>query len=118
MKIGKEFFGEKKVTNKLLPLYGSEDFSFFLKEKPGCYFLLGSGRKEDDDDVHTSNFNFNDDLIPIASDFWIKIAEERLGLEKYLGNYKLENVDKNKEEKILNDEKEKLKNSSKKIKKK
>ena len=25
------------------PTMGAEDFSFFLREKPGCYFLIGNG---------------------------------------------------------------------------
>lgn len=28
--------------------------------------------------LHTSNFNFNDNLIDIASRFWLKLAEDRL----------------------------------------
>jgi metal-dependent amidase/aminoacylase/carboxypeptidase family protein len=37
-------FGKEKVNNNDLPDMGSEDFSEYLKVKPGCYFYLGNGR--------------------------------------------------------------------------
>ena len=131
LKIGKEFFGENKVTDVKLPLYCSEDFSFYLKEKPGCFFFLGSARTENDGYLHTQNFNFNDDLIPVAADFWIKVAEERLGFDKTIFGVKnLTDVNdgseklspKENETKTIEEEegeyKVKVKTASKKIKKK
>jgi metal-dependent amidase/aminoacylase/carboxypeptidase family protein len=34
--------GENNVL-EFEPTMGSEDFSFYLLEKPGCYFLIGNG---------------------------------------------------------------------------
>lgn len=43
-KVAKKFFGEDKAGKFRLPVKASEDFSFYLKEKPGAFFHLGSGR--------------------------------------------------------------------------
>jgi len=116
LKLGKEFFGEDKISDNLLPFYASEDFAYYMKEKPGVFFFICSARNENDGYLHTENFNFNDDLLPIAANFWIKIAEERLGLDKQIFNIKslgdltVEEEEENKKDKITN--------SSKKIKKK
>lgn len=37
-------FGEDKFTQAGLPLTGSEDFSYFSREKPGCFVFFGSGK--------------------------------------------------------------------------
>lgn len=120
-KIAKDFFGNDKVLDDILPVYASEDFSRYLKEKPGCYFFLASQKSEKDGYLHTENFNFNDDVIAVGANFWIKIAEERLGLDKSLFN--VPNAQESlKEIKFLEEEeeknKQKVKETSKKIRKK
>ncbi|HUY83165.1 MAG TPA: M20 aminoacylase family protein [Steroidobacteraceae bacterium] len=65
------------------PTMGAEDFSFFLLEKPGCYFLIGNGdgahrmggHGEGPCMLHNPSYDFNDALIPIGGSAWVKIAE-------------------------------------------
>ena len=40
--VATELLGEDQVT-QFTPTMGSEDFSFFLQAKPGCYFAIGNG---------------------------------------------------------------------------
>jgi amidohydrolase len=65
------------------PTMGAEDFSFFLLEKPGCYFLIGNG---DGDHrvgghgagpcmLHNPSYDFNDELIPLGGSMWVRLAE-------------------------------------------
>jgi len=56
----------------------SEDFSFFLLEKPGAYFFLGSAREENDVMCHSDKYDFNDELIKPSMKFWFEIAKDRL----------------------------------------
>jgi hippurate hydrolase len=35
-----------------MPVRGSEDFAFYLQEKPGAFFFLGSAKKENDTMLH------------------------------------------------------------------
>jgi amidohydrolase len=68
------------------PTMGAEDFSFYLLEKPGCYFLIGNG-----DGVHRSgghgmgpcmlhnpSYDFNDELVQLGGSMWVRLAESWL----------------------------------------
>ena len=68
------------------PTMGAEDFSFFLQEKPGCYFLIGNGDGEHREGghglgpcmLHNPSYDFNDDLIPLGATAWVRLAERWL----------------------------------------
>ena len=68
------------------PTLGSEDFSFFLEARPGCYFVIGNGdgahrshgHGEGPCTLHNPNYDFNDELIPLGATAWVRIAEEWL----------------------------------------
>jgi hippurate hydrolase len=65
------------------PTMGAEDFSYFLLEKPGCYFLIGNGdgghriggHGMGPCMLHNPSYDFNDDLIPLGATMWVKLAE-------------------------------------------
>ena len=65
------------------PTMGAEDFSFFLLEKPGCYFVIGNGDGAHRDlghadgpcMLHNPSYDFNDALLPIGSTMWVRLAE-------------------------------------------
>ena len=68
------------------PTMGAEDFSYFLLEKPGCYFLIGNGDGEHREGghgmgpcmLHNPSYDFNDDLIPLGATLWVNMAEKWL----------------------------------------
>jgi len=78
--------GQDQVID-FTPTMGSEDFSFFLQEKPGCYFALGNGDGDHRDllhgmgpcTLHNPSYDFNDALIPIGASLWARLVEARLG---------------------------------------
>lgn len=65
------------------PTMGAEDFSYYLLEKPGCYFLIGNGDGSHRIGghglgpcmLHNPSYDFNDDLIPLGGSMWVKMAE-------------------------------------------
>ena len=65
------------------PTMGAEDFSYFLLEKPGCYFVIGngdgshraSGHGLGPCTLHNPSYDFNDDLIPLGATMWVRLAE-------------------------------------------
>lgn len=59
----------------------SEDFSFYQKEIPGCFFILGCGDDEHKSYLHTSIYDFNDKSIPIGVEMYIRIFEEKFNLK-------------------------------------
>ncbi len=68
------------------PTMGAEDFSFFLLEKPGCYFLIGNGDGAHREGghglgpcmLHNPSYDFNDELIPLGATLWVRLAEKWL----------------------------------------
>ena len=40
-RVAEKVFGVANVSGEGLPLPGSEDFAFFLEDKPGAFFALG-----------------------------------------------------------------------------
>jgi amidohydrolase len=65
------------------PTMGAEDFSYFLQEKPGCYFLIGNGDGAHREGghglgpcmLHNPSYDFNDELIPLGATLWVRMAE-------------------------------------------
>jgi metal-dependent amidase/aminoacylase/carboxypeptidase family protein len=69
------------------PTMAAEDFSYFLQEKPGCYFVIGNGdgahrsaaHGEGPCVLHNPSYDFNDELIPLGGSMWVRLAEKWLG---------------------------------------
>jgi len=58
---------------------GTEDFAWMLGEVPGCYFMLGNGEGEFHGcSVHNPHYDFNDELIRLGSDCWVKLVGDFL----------------------------------------
>ncbi len=68
------------------PTMGAEDFSYFLLEKPGCYFLIGNGDGSHRAGghgmgpcmLHNPSYDFNDELIPLGATLWVQLARKWL----------------------------------------
>jgi hippurate hydrolase len=65
------------------PTLGAEDFSFYLLEKPGCYFLIGNGEGNHRHAghglgpcvLHNASYDFNDELIGLGGEMWGRLVE-------------------------------------------
>ncbi len=75
--IAAEIAGVDKVDTDVAPSMGGEDFSFMLEQRPGAYIFLGNG---DSSELHTDNYDFNDDAIPLGTSYWVRLAERALPL--------------------------------------
>lgn len=61
------------------PMSFSEDFAHFAAAVPGCFLLLGNGeRGPHGQPLHSSDYDFNDALIPIGVKFWTTLVRDRL----------------------------------------
>ncbi len=82
--VAEEILGSSNVDSNVAPAMASEDFGAMLREVPGCYLWLGQNTGEDDkpcnNSLHTPHYDFNDDVIPIGTEFWIKLVERSLKL--------------------------------------
>ena len=75
-----ELLGEEKLIRNPRASMGSEDFAYMLQERPGCYVWLGIGTTEKEGGcmLHSSNYDFNDEVLPIGASYWVKLVENNL----------------------------------------
>lgn len=65
------------------PMSFSEDFAHFSAAVPGCFLLLGNGETgPNGKPLHASDYDFNDALLPIGAEFWVRLVQHRLPLRK------------------------------------
>lgn len=63
------------------PMSFSEDFAHFCAAVPGCFLLLGNGEDgANGQPLHSSDYDFNDALLPIGAEFWAALVRDRLPL--------------------------------------
>jgi len=74
--VAKKLFGEKNVNTEINPSMGGEDFSYLLEKKPGSYLYIGQGDENHKAHLHTSKYDFNDQLLPIGVNYWVKLVTE------------------------------------------
>ncbi|MFL4468671.1 amidohydrolase [Tateyamaria armeniaca] len=61
------------------PMSFSEDFAHFSAAVPGCFLLMGNGQEGPcGQPLHSDDYDFNDDLLPIGAAFWAQLVRDRL----------------------------------------
>ena len=74
--VAKDLVGEDKVITDIDPSMGGEDFSYLLEEKPGTYLYLGQGDEKHKAHLHTTKYDFNDNLLPLGVNFWVELVKK------------------------------------------
>ena len=74
-KIAKEMVGEENVNTNIDPSMGGEDFSYLLNKKPGSYLYIGQGDENHKAHLHTTKYDFNDNLLPIGVNYWVNLVK-------------------------------------------
>lgn len=87
-----------KVSSEQLPMLGGEDFSYYLQQRPGCFFFLGTqelltrglaaydgaeDQPRSNCACHGTAYDFNDNVLPRAVSMFIRIIEDRFGIDLY-----------------------------------
>jgi hippurate hydrolase len=67
--------GKERVDPSVPPVMGAEDFSYMLEARPGAFIFIGNG---DSAGLHHPQYNFNDEVIPFGTSYWIKLVETAL----------------------------------------
>ena len=70
--VAEDLMGADRVEQDTVPVMGSEDFSYMLKERPGAYLFLGQGESAG---LHNEKYDFNDDISPIGASFFARLVE-------------------------------------------
>ena len=67
-----------KVILDADPSTGSEDFAYMLQARPGCYIWLGNGNRDGGCMLHNPHYDFNDEILPIGTSYWVSLVEQEL----------------------------------------
>ena len=73
--VAADVVGGPHVDTAMVPVMGAEDFSFMLEERPGAFIFVGNGPSAG---LHHPAYNFNDEVIPIGTSYWVKLVETAL----------------------------------------
>ena len=76
---GAKLLGADKVIHARLPGMGGEDFAYMAQKVPGCFVRIGQADGEKGSKpVHTVQYDFNDDILPIGASLWATLVEQEL----------------------------------------
>jgi hippurate hydrolase len=73
--VASEVVGRERVDADVPPVMGAEDFSYMLEARPGAFIFVGNG---DSAGLHHPAYNFNDEVIPVGTSYWVKLVETAL----------------------------------------
>ena len=73
--VASQVVGDNRVDTTVPPVMGAEDFSFMLEARPGAFIFVGNG---DSAGLHHPAYNFNDEVIPVGTSYWVKLVETAL----------------------------------------
>jgi len=73
--VAAEIVGDARVDTRYPPMMGAEDFSYMLEARPGALIWIGNG---DSAGLHHPAYNFNDDVIPIGTSYWVRLVESTM----------------------------------------
>jgi hippurate hydrolase len=74
--------GAAGVETAMRPSMASEDFAYFLRERPGALVWLGGDDAAHEHPLHSPHYDFNDALLDIGCAFWLTLAGMALPMEK------------------------------------
>ena len=80
--VAESLVGAERVNRDLDPSMGAEDFSYMLQVKPGAYLRIGQGGTTGvgSTSLHSSRYDFNDDILPLGSALHAGLIEQSMPL--------------------------------------
>jgi amidohydrolase len=67
------------LRRDMAPAMTGEDFAWYLGHRPGAFAWIGNGPSEGGRELHNSNYDFNDAILPAASGYLAGVAKRALG---------------------------------------
>jgi amidohydrolase len=66
------------LRRDLAPAMTGEDFAWYLQERPGAFVWIGNGPADEGRGLHSSNYDYNDAILPAASAYLASVAKRAL----------------------------------------
>ncbi|HWK43437.1 MAG TPA: M20 aminoacylase family protein [Stellaceae bacterium] len=79
--IAERLLGAGNVDRAPQASMGGEDFAYMLQVKPGAYLRIGNGPDTEGRKLHQTNYDFNDEVLPIGASYWAQLVEQTLTSE-------------------------------------
>ncbi|MGH1398460.1 MAG: M20 aminoacylase family protein [Alphaproteobacteria bacterium] len=80
--VARDMIGAENVDTDVAPVMGAEDFGAMLMQVPGCYIFMGQAEEDESSIhnhmVHTPQYDFNDAIIPMGVEYWVRVVEGAL----------------------------------------
>lgn len=77
-----KILGQKGLVSMEYPSMGAEDFSYYLREVPGCYVRIGACREGwENIPLHSPAFDFDEEALKIGAAFFDQVVRE--AIERY-----------------------------------
>jgi amidohydrolase len=73
--VAADIAGSLHVETQMAPVMGAEDFAYMLEARPGAFIFVGNG---DSAGLHHPAYDFNDDVIPAGTSYWVRLVETAL----------------------------------------
>ncbi|MFZ9887040.1 MAG: M20 metallopeptidase family protein [Myxococcota bacterium] len=75
----REVFGHSSLLTSEPPSLGSEDFSLYLQQVPGCYVRIGARRPDwEYVPLHSPCFTIDEDALPVGAAYFEQVARRAL----------------------------------------
>lgn len=79
--VGDRVFGSGNVIRDAEPSTASEDFSHMLQVRPGAYIWLGHGGEASGCTLHSPDYDFNDEILPLGAGYLAALVEAALPVD-------------------------------------
>lgn len=66
------------LRRDMAPAMTGEDFAWYLEQRPGAFVWIGNGPADGGRELHNSNYNYNDAILPTAASYLASVAKRAL----------------------------------------
>ena len=66
------------LRRDMAPAMTGEDFAWYLHHRPGAFVWIGNGPADGGRELHNSNYDYNDTILPAASGYLAGVAKRAL----------------------------------------
>lgn len=73
--VAEELLGPQQVVAQFPAIAGSEDFAYYLQQRPGCFMRMGNG---DSAMLHNAKYDFEDANLTVGAAYWARLTERYL----------------------------------------
>lgn len=74
-KVAKEIVGAERYLPVAKPSMGGEDFSYYLEQVPGCFFLVGVAPSKDPyPGLHNERYDFTDAALGVGMGMFVNLV--------------------------------------------